>query len=93
MTAQSDQTKIELIGKDIEYIKRDIGLISSSMKELSGLYITTKEYNDYKVDVEKRFLRQENNRHFWKFLTPVLTSVLTAVLTFLVMFYIQNAKL
>lgn len=93
MTPQSDETKIELIGKDIEYIKRDISVISGSIKELSGMYITQKDFIDFKTENENRLIKLESKRVWWSVLTPTVVSLFSVILTFLVMFYIQNVKL
>jgi len=92
MLQQTDQTKIELIGKDIAYIQKDIASINASIKELSGVYITKLQFDDLQKSLETRLVSVENNRNMWKYLTPVLTSVFTAVATYLVVFYIQNFK-
>lgn len=44
----SSDTKIALIGNNIEYIQRDIQEIKTSIKEISGVYVTKQEFLDFK---------------------------------------------
>lgn len=47
MTIDQDEKNIALIGKDIQYIQRDISEIKVSMKELAGTYVTNKAFLDF----------------------------------------------
>lgn len=47
LNKQSDATSIALINNNIQYIQRDVADIKTTMKELSGTYVTTKTFNDF----------------------------------------------
>lgn len=76
----------ELIAKDISYIQRDISAITTSIKELSGVY-TTKA--DLKT-VSDKVYALEKSSNLWKWLAPTLSAVLGSVVTFLVINYLTN---
>ena len=91
-TAPTDQTKIELIGKDIAYIQKDIASINTSIKELAGVYITKIQFEDLSKQIERRVIYLERSSNLWKWLAPTLSSILTAVVTFLLIQYLQNYR-
>ena len=48
MTQQTDDTKIAVISKDIEYIKSDVKEIKEGIKNLSGVFVSQQEFKDFK---------------------------------------------
>lgn len=44
---ETDETKIALINNNIQYIQRDISTINTSIKELTGVYVTRQEFSDF----------------------------------------------
>lgn len=48
MTATADDTRIALMAKDISYIQRDMSEIKITLKEITGVYITRAEFEEFK---------------------------------------------
>ena len=92
MTSQQDQTKVELIGKDIGYIQKDIAEIKSSVKELAGVYATKIQMDNADSQLKDRIRKLEQSGHMWRWLSPLIGAVLGSVITFLLVNYLQNAR-
>lgn len=48
MTQPTEQTKIAVVARDIEYIRKDLGEIKQSIKDQAGIFITRQEFDDFK---------------------------------------------
>ena len=82
----TETPKIELIAKDINYIQRDLAIITTSIKELSGVYPTKADLKTVSDKVEVL----EKSSNLWKWLAPTLSAVLGSVVTFLVINYLTR---
>lgn len=82
----NEQTKISLIGKDINYIQKDIAEIKQSMKDLTNVYATQIALEEVSKEVKQ--LRDSSN--LWRWVSPTLSSAITAAVTFLLLFYLQH---
>ena len=91
MTDQQ-QTKVELIGKDIGYIQKDIAEIKSSVKELAGVYATKTQMDTLDNELRDRLRKLEQSSNLWKWLSPTLAAVMGSIITFLLVSYLQNLK-
>lgn len=91
METQNTDTQIQLIGKDITYIKGDISDIKTSIKELAGIYITKLQFDDYTRSTENRLKIIEKTSSLWKWLGPTLSAIMASIVTFLVINYIQHS--
>lgn len=45
---ETEETKIALINNNISYIQKDIAMINSTLKELTGVYLGRQEFMDFK---------------------------------------------
>lgn len=90
MNPAADEVKIATIGKDIEYIRKDIQDIKDSLKALPGMYLTQKEHTEFVVAVDKRFIAIEGQKRFWFWISPTVSAACSAFATFLLISYLQN---
>jgi hypothetical protein len=88
----SNETKIAIIGNNIEYVKKDIAEIKASIKDLSGVYLTKQEYDDSRRQLLDRLSQLEQSSNLWKWLSPTLSAIITAVLTLLTISYLDKLK-
>lgn len=87
-----EETKIATIGKDIEYLRRDVAEIREVLKSLPGGYLTIKEHNEFAEDVNKRFTLIESQSNIWKWLSPILSGIVCSGVTFLLLEYLTRIK-
>lgn len=84
----SEDTNIAKMGKDIEYMRRDINEIKEGIKILPGLYVTQKEFNEFMSAANARFIALETNK--WRVLSPILAAISGSVITYLIIEYLKN---
>ena len=80
-TAEQTATSI-----NISYIQKDMADVKQSLKEITGMYVTNKDFADYiktSDDHENRIRKMEENMWRWVGISSVVASVITAVSTFL----------
>lgn len=75
MAQQTDETKIAVISKDIEYIKKDVGEIKDGIKNLSGYFVSKQEFNDF---VKGEFATVK--KIVYGFVSMILVAVVGAIL-------------
>ena len=90
MKDETTGTKIVSIGKDIEYIKRDVSEIKDSVKDLSSIYATKIAVEAGNKEIEERLRRIEGSNALWRWLSPTLAAIVGSVLTFLIIQYLQH---
>lgn len=90
-TAQPE-TSIALIQKDIEYMKKDVAEIKTSVRELAGIYITKVQFDDALKVVNDELVDLKAKRNLWAWLSPLLASIFTGTVSFFVISYFQNLK-
>lgn len=92
MKQTAEEIKVELIGKDIGYIQKDIAEIKASVKELAGVYVTKVQFEDSVRLLGTRLLEVEKSNNMWKWLSPTFSAILSGVIVFLLINYLQNGK-
>lgn len=92
VAAVISDTPVALIGKDIQYIQRDIAKINENIDKLSGVYATQVSVSDSNRTTDSRLKKLEEASGLWKFLSPALSAILSAVLTFFVVQYFTMLK-
>lgn len=90
MVKQSDETKIALIQKDVEYIKQSQNRMEVSMNELKGIYVTQQEYKDKHLELLEKMDNLDRAVKSWKWLTSIAGFILGSVLTFLIYNFLTN---
>lgn len=88
----TEETKIELIGKDISYILKDIAEIKQSVNGLSGVYATQVSVDTKLTAVEERLKKLETSSNLWRWLNPLITAVGTSIVTILVLSFLDKLR-
>lgn len=88
----NEETKIALIQKDLENIKKSQDRMELKVDALQGIFWTTKGHEEFVAEVNKRFASLENNAGSRQYLVPTISSVLTALMTFLIINYLQHLR-
>lgn len=83
-------TAIALMGKDIEYIRRDVSNINLTLEKVSNVFATKEEVKEINIDTEKRLVALEERKSLWKYLNPLLSALVSSVVTFLLISYLES---
>ncbi len=76
----------------VDFLSKDISEIKMDIKSLNGQFIARKEHEEFKAEVEKRFVGVESKKAFLSYLIPTITGIGGSILTFLFINYLQNLK-
>lgn len=77
---------------NIENIKADIAEIKQSIKELGGVYVTQREFNDMKLAYDIELARLNRRSALWAWLGPTLSAIFASAVTFLIVEYFIKVK-
>ena len=92
MDKPTDETKISLIQKDINYIQKDIASINDSLKGLNTIFASKEELRTVAAETERRLCSLESSHFLWKWLSPSIAAVFGSVVTFLLISYLGHIK-
>lgn len=80
---KEDSMQIALISKDISYIQKDISTINTTLRELAGVYVTQREFMDFK---------SSDFANIKRVVYGAVGFILLAFLGTVVTFFITNAR-
>ena len=89
---ETDDTKIALIAKDIQYMRGDIGEIKTKVNTLDGVFVTKESFATQLREINEKLTAIERSSMWWRWISPVLSGVFCTVITFLFIKYLENAK-
>lgn len=91
-TPDSDNTKIAVISKTLEFIQRDISAINVTMQGLAGVYETKEEAIQRGKIFDDRLTKIEGSNKIRSFVIPIITFITGSILVFLLINYLQHLK-